>query len=189
MKIDSAKLAKELYFKSLLKKEVTKKGNFIDYKFYSNSKYQIIWGNKRFTNVFRDTFYTTNPANVPTLSKDTLDYLILFYGCGTDCTIDIFLNTNDPKISESFYNLKDYNLEEGIFVYQGVSKEESIVVKNIKTGNTFTENLDEYLEPLQRPIFDAIYYEKGYLIYELNKLITKTGMTIKKKIKVNFNKA
>ena len=77
----------------------------------------------------------------------------------------------------------------GIFVYQGVSKEESIVVKNIKTGNTFTENLDEYLEPLQRPIFDAIYYEKGYLIYELNKLITKTGKTIKKKTKVNFNSA
>jgi hypothetical protein len=184
---DSLEIENELYFKSLLKKEISKRGNFIDYKFYTNSKYQIIWGNERFTKLFKDTFYTTNPANVPSLILDTLDYLILHCDCGSECTIDIFLNTKNPNISDLFYDLQDYDLQEGIFVYRDISKGELLVVKNIKTGQKFIEDIDKYINPTQRPIFNSIKYEKGYLLFNLDKFSTKTGKAIIRKIKINYN--
>ena len=191
-KIDSVELERQIYFKSLLKKTTSIKGNFIDYKFLpnSNEKFQIIWGNGNFTSVLRDTFEGTNPANVPALIKDTLDYLILHCDCGSECTIDIFLNTINPKLIGNFINLQDYDLKKGIFIYrdfqQPSTNGEAIVSVNIINGKKYIENVGQYLSPDTRAVFDDICYKNGFLLYDLNKSCSYSGKRVSKKIKLNI---
>lgn len=118
-----------------LKKEITPKGNFFDFKLISKDKYFLRWGNESLSRILRDTFYCDSPPTArPSFEEENDKYLVLRFGCGSPCWAGIFLPLNPTQRPKTIYSYYDFDLANNLVASLELDGSEPVIcVDNLLT--------------------------------------------------------
>lgn len=179
-----------------LKRFLTSKGRIIDYKFESNKSYYFLqWGgNKGSLQTFPDTlFYSDPPVRNPYFKEESKNYIVMKYGCGSDCWAGIFLPLYKGGKPKTIYYYCAYDLDHDLVVSIDLiekSKYPQIIIHNLRTGKVQMKAIKEgCLSASPSYCLDSISIKNKVLYYKWAPNLTdnpKGKGVYKRQIKVNI---
>jgi hypothetical protein len=159
----------------------TKSGYTVTYEDFSAKYFKVKWGRQNDLRTFPDSFPSLCADNrIPTFDKETSNFIVLKYGCGSECWGAIVLpKDKNLKGRDIMYPIQVDTAKDILVFCDYKSKGLTIELLNLNTNKKKTINLTENCDnnfPLS--FLDSSAIEKDFLFLKWrNSLDSKADVT------------